>query len=190
MLRYTPGTECRRNNRARRWLNSGGEKDAKEELRMLAAFYEGGEELAGTERLVSELRHRFDFFSEMSRPEVETLLGLCGRRFFGPGRVIFEKDEVEEVIYFIVFGEVVFWGDGLEKDRRGPGDLVGDLTGLLGAPRRVTAFTRKSTLLIAMPRSLLVGERPKLRGALLRKFRKQISAWLRRASPTAPGRAE
>jgi len=96
----------------------------------------------GTVDLVLALG-RLQPFSELSPEELLGVSSIAERRVFDAGKLLFAEGDEADGLYAVGAGEIVVERGGRELARLGPGEVVGELAVLDGAPR--TASVRAAT---------------------------------------------
>lgn len=78
------------------------------------------------------------FFSDLSEVECKRLL-MASQTFNGPaGQVLIQQDTRVEHVFMLLEGEAVIKVDGTTVSMCGPGDLLGEMSFLTGAPAGAT----------------------------------------------------
>lgn len=104
------------------------------------------------------------FFQNLSAADIADIVSLLHARDVTAGTVLFQKGEAGDTMYFIVSGGVRV-DIGPHPEKLGPGDFVGEMALLFGAPRSATVVVTSPSLLLALDIAHfreLAGRRPEL----------------------------
>jgi len=115
-----------------------------------------------------ELIRLHPFFSDLSRGDVETLLGRTTLKRIAAGRVLFSKDAPGDGLYGVLSGRIAFTMDSTEGKKLtlnalGPGEFFGEIALLDGKGRSAAAIARETSQLLFIPREAFLAfarERP------------------------------
>lgn len=104
-------------------------------------------------------------FERCSRRELQRVAAMAVDEQRSAGEVLTRQGENGAVAYVIVAGEAEVVRDGQVLARLGPGDMVGELCLLDGAPRSATVRTTAETRVVALAAEdfqALIAELPEL----------------------------
>jgi CRP-like cAMP-binding protein len=116
-------------------------------------------------------------FSELSPEELLSMSDIAERRVFEEGDVVFAEGDEADGLYGVGSGEIVVERGGRTLARLGPGEIVGELAVLDGAPRTATvrAATRVEAFFVAQADFLeLCDASPALVKNLLRSMARRL----------------
>jgi HEAT repeat protein len=119
---------------------------------------------------------RVPLLADLSPSDLQRIAALISEHHADAGEVIFEQGETGEEMYVIVHGtvRVMISNDGSpEKEvaRRGPGDVVGEMSIISGEPRIASLVAAEETHLLCLDKKSFEGvlrERPEVGLAVMR----------------------
>lgn len=91
-----------------------------------------------------------ELFSSLSRKSLEALAGICTERSFAKDEILVKQNEPGIGLFIIVSGKVkvikeTVRGKQFEMAIQGPGDFIGEMTVLDGAPRSASVVAIEDT---------------------------------------------
>src|SRR5262245_11523065 len=105
-------------------------------------------------------------FSGFASPDLEALARACVATQHGKGDVVFREGETGDTFCVIASGEFEVWSGGDPGEivsRLGPGEIVGEMSFLLGRPRTATLIASRPATLLSLRKEVFdrfVGTNP------------------------------
>jgi CRP-like cAMP-binding protein len=128
---------------------------------------------------------RVELFAALEPADLERVAAIAEERSFGDGAVIAEEGELGDELYVILDGRVqVARDDGSTLARRGPGDVIGELSLLRRSPRMASLIADGDVRAIGIQQLAFEGmirDRPEIALAIMRMLADRLTA---ASSPT------
>ncbi|MFE5320167.1 Crp/Fnr family transcriptional regulator [Paenibacillus sp. NPDC056579] len=102
-----------------------------------------------------ELLHTVPLFSRLNMNQLESISGICTKKSFKTGTVLFHEKELGSVFYIVHSGSVKIYTAGSTGEEKilslmKPRDSFGELSLIDGKPRSATARTLEDNVLISI----------------------------------------
>ena len=133
----------------------------------------------------AELLARISIFGTLSKDQLASLASLVERRTLSPNAIIIREGDTNSALYVIVSGAVSVTrraqggGPDIELSTLGPGEFVGEMTLLDGAPRSATVRALSETECVVLPRWVFLNmlrRDPEIAVAMLPALSRRIRA--------------
>lgn len=121
---------------------------------------------------------RVPLFADLPPADLKQLAAIAEEQVHPDGDVICEQGEPGDELYVIVSGEVRVVSRGNEIARRRPGEFVGEVALITGAPRNATLVAAGETRLLRIERRQFEGllrERPDAGLAVMRVLAERLT---------------
>ncbi len=77
---------------------------------------------------------RLSLFADLSRPQLQAIAHEFGDEMFGDGQRVLRQGLSGSALYVVLEGEAVIRRGDAEVNRIGPGEVIGEISALLGEP--------------------------------------------------------
>ncbi len=136
----------------------------------------------GDLRRIADLLSSVPLFSGFGQPELEAIARACVETQHAKGDVVFREGDAGHTFCVIASGEFEVWSGRQPAEmvsRLGPGEIVGEMTFLLGGPRTATLIASRPATLLSLGKDVFdrfVGTNPTALEHLSRMLCKRLFA--------------
>ena len=127
-----------------------------------------------------ELLRKIPLFAELSTADLRKAADIAEERTFAAGDVISSEGEIGDELHLVLSGTVaVMRGDGGTIARRGPGDVVGEMSIITRGPRVASLVAEDDVRTLRIGRrefESMIRERPDVSLAVMRVLAERLSA--------------
>ena len=122
--------------------------------------------------------HRVPLFATLDPADLQQVARIATECAFGEGATLFRQGDSGDALYIVVDGSLRIEQDGREIARRGPGDVVGEMSIVNDAPRLATVVAVEATRALRIGRpdfDAILRDRPETAVGVIRVLAKRLA---------------